>query len=279
MKSAGKDDSTDWPYVQQQQKENAMSKRDWIEVTASLIGGAGIGAAIMYFFDPDLGDRRRADCYDATGEALSHAGERMGHAWETMSHGARDAGAGAADTAHDWMGRAKKFFSRAGSAASDYVDDAGDSARSWGRSAARSARDYARGAGKSASGWLGWARRDEGPSAGKIVGITAGTVGALALGAGLMFLMDPAQGRRRRALVRDKAVSAANQTGRYVSRTSRHLSNKAHGLAAEARGLAQKAREKVTGGAWSSSALGQSEQSGSGQGRATDSRTESSASA
>lgn len=222
-----------------------MSKRDWIEVTASLLGGAGIGAAIMYFFDPELGDRRRTVCREATGEALSSAGERVGEAWETVAHKVRGAGEGAAESAGDWMSRARRFFSRAGSAASDYADDASEQARSWGRSAARSARGYARSARKTARDWADW---DEGPSGGAIAGITAGAVGALALGAGLMFLLDPAQGRRRRALIRDKAYSAAVRTGRYAQKTGRHWSNKAQGLAAEARGLASQAKEKVTGG-------------------------------
>ena len=69
-----------------------MSQKDWIEVGASLLGGVGIGAAIMYFFDPDLGEQRRERCEDATGEYLSSAGEHLGEAWETVANKARDVG-------------------------------------------------------------------------------------------------------------------------------------------------------------------------------------------
>jgi gas vesicle protein len=196
-----------------------MSKRDWIEVGASLLGGAAIGAAIMYFFDPQLGDTRRADCRQATGQALSSAGERLGGAWETIAQKVKGAGESTADTASDWTDKARRFFSGAASGASDYASDAGKSARSYARRVRRAAGD--------------WFDRDEGPSGGTIAGITAGAVGALALGAGLMFLLDPAQGRRRRALIRDKAVSAARRTQHYVQQKGRHWSNKAQGLAAE----------------------------------------------
>jgi hypothetical protein len=52
----------------------------------------------------------------------------------------------------------------------------------------------------------------------------------LGLGGGLMFMLDPERGRRRRAVVRDKAVGAWNDTGRAVRKTSRHLTNRAQGV-------------------------------------------------
>ena len=65
--------------------------------------------------------------------------------------------------------------------------------------------------------------------------------GALALGAGLMFLLDPNQGRRRRALIRDKAYSAGRSAAGYAERTGRDLSNRASGLAHEAGSYASSA--------------------------------------
>lgn len=56
-----------------------------------------------------------------------------------------------------------------------------------------------------------------------------------AAGAGLMFLLDPAGGRRRRARVRDRLVRVAHRTGDAVGATSRDVGNRARGVVAELR--------------------------------------------
>ncbi|PYS95118.1 MAG: hypothetical protein DMF65_14520 [Acidobacteria bacterium] len=53
-------------------------------------------------------------------------------------------------------------------------------------------------------------------------------------GAALMYMLDPDRGARRRALVRDKAVSLANKTPDALNATARDLSNRARGLVSEA---------------------------------------------
>lgn len=53
------------------------------------------------------------------------------------------------------------------------------------------------------------------------------------LGAALMYLLDPERGRRRRALLRDKLVSASNKTADVASKTARDLRNRTQGLIAE----------------------------------------------
>jgi predicted transcriptional regulator len=57
----------------------------------------------------------------------------------------------------------------------------------------------------------------------------------LAAGAALMYLLDPARGGYRRALVRDKAVRLYNSAGDVLGATARDVSNRATGLAAETR--------------------------------------------
>jgi hypothetical protein len=52
------------------------------------------------------------------------------------------------------------------------------------------------------------------------------------IGAGLMFVLDPAQGSRRRALIRDKAVRASHALNRGVQLVGRDAYNRARGLAA-----------------------------------------------
>jgi BON domain-containing protein len=62
-----------------------------------------------------------------------------------------------------------------------------------------------------------------------------GSVGVAAgLGAGLMYLLDPQGGGRRRALARDKTVSVLKKGGDAALKTSRDLGNRTKGLVAEA---------------------------------------------
>lgn len=57
-------------------------------------------------------------------------------------------------------------------------------------------------------------------------------VSGAGVGAGLMYLLDPQGGGRRRALMRDKATHALNKSGDALRKTSRDLGNRSRGLAA-----------------------------------------------
>lgn len=65
-------------------------------------------------------------------------------------------------------------------------------------------------------------------------------LGGLGLGAGLMYLLDPDGGRRRRALARDKAVHGLKVSGKALGKTSLDISNRTRGLVAEAGSLLRK---------------------------------------
>jgi hypothetical protein len=57
------------------------------------------------------------------------------------------------------------------------------------------------------------------------------TFGAgLVLGTGLMYLLDPDRGRRRRALLRDKGAWALRKTGDCIEVTAHDLRNRAQGI-------------------------------------------------
>jgi hypothetical protein len=60
-------------------------------------------------------------------------------------------------------------------------------------------------------------------------GLTFGA--GLGIGTGVMYLLDPDRGKRRRALLRDKFVSATRKTGEGIEITARDLSNRARGIA------------------------------------------------
>lgn len=65
-------------------------------------------------------------------------------------------------------------------------------------------------------------------------------LGGVALGAAAMYMMDPVQGNRRRALVRDKAYSSRVKLRKSINAKSRDLANRARGLQAEARHMLEK---------------------------------------
>jgi hypothetical protein len=65
----------------------------------------------------------------------------------------------------------------------------------------------------------------------------AGLLLGLALGALAMYAMDPRQGKRRRAEVKDKLYSASLKTRKTIDAKSRHFANRAKGMQAKANRL------------------------------------------
>jgi BON domain-containing protein len=64
-------------------------------------------------------------------------------------------------------------------------------------------------------------------------GLTFGA--GLGLGTGLMFLLDPDRGKRRRAMLRDKCAWSARKTGEAAQVTARDIRNRAQGIASTVR--------------------------------------------
>jgi hypothetical protein len=63
-----------------------------------------------------------------------------------------------------------------------------------------------------------------------------GVLAGLGIGAGLMYLLDPTGGRRRRALVRDRLTHAARLGSDAMGATRRDVAHRASGVAARVRG-------------------------------------------
>jgi hypothetical protein len=70
---------------------------------------------------------------------------------------------------------------------------------------------------------------------GREVALLAAGVG---VGALIMYMLDPEQGRRRRALARDQVTSFANTAEKQIEAKARHYSNKARGVMNKMRGSA-----------------------------------------
>ena len=62
-------------------------------------------------------------------------------------------------------------------------------------------------------------------------------LGGIGLGAALMYLYDPKGGRRRRALIRDKAVGLTNDARQALNKRTKDLSNRAQGVMHDAKSL------------------------------------------
>ena len=86
------------------------------------------------------------------------------------------------------------------------------------------------------------ARRYRRPGAGELLlaraeqlGLLKGILmlGCAGLGAGAMYVLDPRLGRRRRALIRDKAQAYWRRTGRFLSQTARDARQRTYSLIAE----------------------------------------------
>lgn len=72
--------------------------------------------------------------------------------------------------------------------------------------------------------------------------------GAVA-GALTAYFLDPVQGRRRRALVRDRAVRLLHRAGRSTGRVYRDLRNRGRGLVARTSRFAREEIQRRTGDA------------------------------
>lgn len=71
-------------------------------------------------------------------------------------------------------------------------------------------------------------------------GVSAGfLIAGAGVGAGCMYLMDPDRGRARRALLRDKTISAYREVQMSVERAQADLANRTHGLLANAKPFCQ----------------------------------------
>ncbi|MGH9323347.1 MAG: SRPBCC family protein, partial [Vicinamibacteria bacterium] len=58
---------------------------------------------------------------------------------------------------------------------------------------------------------------------------------ATGIGSGLMYLLDPNGGKRRRAIAADKLAHAGRKTGNVAGKTVRDLRNRTKGLVAKTR--------------------------------------------
>jgi gas vesicle protein len=202
-----------------------------MKTTLGLLAGAGLGAGLMYLFDPYEGPRRRQQLADAASHAAESTGETLGNAWETVSERAAEAG----------------------SALASHLPDASD-LRKHGRRWMSGAGETAQAAQERARGWMESARSAL-PSRPRLrrptdISGTSAALGGLsvaALSIAATWLFDPNLGRSRRAWLAQKATRALNETGDFMRATGRHLRNRAKGVYYETRSAAEETFQNISG--------------------------------
>ena len=179
-----------------------------VKTTLGLLAGVGIGAGLMYLFDPYEGPTRRQWLADTAGNT-----------WESISERASDATSAIAEhlpsmpSSADMQKQGRKWLSRASDSAQE-----------------------------NASGWMESARnalpsvpRFRRPTDVSGTSAALGGLGLIALSVAATWLFDPQRGRSRRAWIAQKATRYMNETGDFMRATGRHLRNRAQGAYYEGR--------------------------------------------
>jgi hypothetical protein len=223
----------------------------------SLVVGAGVGVAMMYLLDPAEGLRRRQRIERAARDRLARAGsmassglEHLHEAVDRAAHipGVQEIAARAADAA---KGIYNEIGAQAGAVASDYQNQASDAAQGL-RSRLSGKIDELRGRANdlsdtATSRYRKWLNRSS-LALGReedhhYVGQTACALSSLALGAGVVYLMDPENGQKRRALIADRTTYALRETGEFFRKVGRRLVSRGRDVAGQ---VVDRAAESVS---------------------------------
>jgi osmotically-inducible protein OsmY len=215
--------------LMQKQRSTPMDCRNMSRNLLTLLGGLGVGAAMVYLFDPDTGQKRRKLLARTAGDAWDNLKDKAGDYGATTGASLAALQSYIPQRKGRWGKSAQAYRRSLEKRAAALRDDAShrmDDLMYWGRNKFREG-------GKR----LGYQYPEQ--KTGSFIGQTIAAVGFVALGVGLAYMMDPSVGRQRRAVVRDKVKSSVHQGQDYLSKTGRHLWNKAAGTVAEARSRLQ----------------------------------------
>lgn len=209
-----------------------QNRRSSYRNSLSLLSGIGLGAGLMYLFDPNAGRRHRRDLRRTSQEWLGRAGKNIGSARQSLMESARN-------VRQNLMPRSGLLSRRYGGYLAGMLPSYGMSRRMGlsGRMRQSASNLYERGRermygmlpermGRKS---LYIERSSEMPS--RSVGMLR-AVGYGSLGAFIAYLFDPRGGNRRRSLIRDKFVSLWRHSGDEVGDVGRYLRGQFHGLIA-----------------------------------------------
>ena len=145
-------------------------RHNFLEAVLAVAGGVTLGTGAMFLMDPQQGSRRRRTIASTACEAVGGTRDAIGATLHAASDSARSAVGGVAGMVGQYANHLAEHAGKVAGAVHSTRDQLIDSAR---ERAGRMMHS-----------------EDSHPYA-MATGITIGTVGALALGAGIMFFMDP----------------------------------------------------------------------------------------
>jgi hypothetical protein len=233
-------------------EQSCSSKSGWLSGLLSLAGGVGLGAGLLYLMDPDQGAKRRRQIARGASGLASSAREYAGEGYGAVS-GTVGSLLGSVGSA---LGSARDYAAEKMHGASDYAS-----------SSTRGAQGYARGLMDDAHAYA--ERKVFGEThAEHRLHMTVCALSSMALGAALMYALDPKSGANRRRQVVEKATDLYNNAGEYTRQAGEAIKS-GYNQVVEKTGEAVKTgynqvAEKVGGVTGKNSGEGQSKPTGAG---------------
>ncbi|HEX2971935.1 MAG TPA: BON domain-containing protein [Tepidisphaeraceae bacterium] len=219
-----------------------MNSRQTTSHTVSMLTGASLGALAVYLFDSRLGAERRErikqtasgmakgaqEAFSSTWGATREKAEQLGQAASagstSVGSGLKEAGQGIYERIGQWSKGAGKELARRRGGLWEYVGGGKMSKRAGLMSGMTGGR-------------LGklFGKQPKPKGIQSTTGQTLLALGCIALGMGIMYVLDPTAGRRRRAFARDKVRSSINEMGTNMQKKGRDVWHRTTGLVSELR--------------------------------------------
>lgn len=210
-----------------------MSRNHGIGAGLTMLGGAAVGAALMYLMDPENGPARRHHAREVANDALAKAGTSLGAAGATAAHSLHEATNAAAhsagslwstlaDKARDLASSLSSHAHHASNTAAETGSSAMDSAREAVANLTSHARSTASDAYDRARSRIGF--HDESTSHAAPIAISVTTAGLLGLAA--WYFLDSKHGKARRERVYNMANDVVQGTCDMARKAGASLSGR-----------------------------------------------------
>ncbi len=194
------------------------------------------GAALMYLLDPEKGRQRREKITHLAGDALESAGNYAGNTWQSVSEKVSDIAGDLQDRAGDFasehdssyikdqLGKLAGYATVLGSKLTNRASNLRDCAADTANDVADHGASYF---------------KRERHGYGTAAAIGAGGIGMLAIGAGLVYFLDPDHGQERRVGAINCANRFVGEVGEFAGKCGTYLRDKFSGVTSGARDLAE----------------------------------------